>query len=217
MKKQQCLQNYLNCPIKAELNRLKQECKILRNLAKVDELTKFFNFRYLKTSLEGEMERTRRSGLSTGLIMADLDHFKRINDTYGHQNGNLALKGVADIWKSSIRKIDIPCRYGGEEFVIILPNSSIYDVLRTTERLRQGLSSFHFQFDNAKVNLTASFGIDEYRGNENFTADAFIHRVDRFVLKAKETGRNRICYDHERVARPLTGVTLEERKSLFAG
>jgi len=195
---------------------LKQECETLRNLARIDELTEFYNFRYLKNSLESEMERTRRSGLSTGLIMADLDHFKRINDTYGHQNGNLALKEVARIWKSSIRKIDIPCRYGGEEFIIILPNSSIYDVIQTAERLRTGLSSFPFQFNNETLTLTASFGIDEYRGKDIFTVEAFIHRVDRFVLKAKSNGRNQICYDHERIAPSSAEVTAEERESLFS-
>jgi diguanylate cyclase (GGDEF)-like protein len=215
MKKLQRLQDYLNCPIKSELNQLKQECKTLRNLAKIDELTEFFNFRYLKSALESEMERTRRSGLSTGLIMADLDHFKRINDAHGHQNGNLALKWVTRIWKSSIRKIDIPCRYGGEEFVFILPNSSIDDVILTAERLRTGLSSLPIQLDNESVHLTASFGVDDYCGNKNSTADAFIHQVDSLVLKAKDTGRNRICYNSESVAHPSTGVTLEERASLF--
>lgn len=215
IKKLQCFQDYVNCPLKSEFNRLKQECKTLRDLAKIDELTEFFNFRYLKSVLESEMERTRRSGLSTGLIMADLDHFKRINDTHGHQNGNLALKWVARIWKSSIRKIDIPCRYGGEEFVFILPNSSIDDVIQTAERLRTGLSSLPIQLENESVRLTASFGVDAYRGNENFTADAFIHKVDRLVLKAKDTGRNRICYNSESLAHPSTGVTPEERASLF--
>ena len=215
MEKMQCLQDYLNCPLKSELNQLKQECKTLRNLAQIDELTEFFNFRYLKTALEGEMERTRRSGLSTGLIMADLDDFKRINDTHGHQNGNRALKWVTRIWKSSIRKIDIPCRYGGDEFVFILPNSTIDDVIQTAERLRTGLSSLPIQLDNESVRLTASFGVDEYRGNKNFTAEAFIHQVDKLVLKAKDTGRNRICYNSESVTHPSAGVTLEERASLF--
>ena len=144
MKKLQRLQDYLNCPIKSELNQLKQECKTLRNLAKIDELTEFFNFRYLKSALESEMERTRRSGLSTGLIMADLDHFKRINDAHGHQNGNLALKWVTRIWKSSIRKIDIPCRYGGEEFVLLLPETVQSGAVDVAEKLRKCIEKTEF-------------------------------------------------------------------------
>ena len=77
------------------------------------------------------------------------------------------------------------------------------------------MSSLPIQLDNESVRLTASFGVDEYRGNKNFTAEAFIHQVDKLVLKAKDTGRNRICYNSESVTHPSAGVTLEERASLF--
>ncbi len=210
-----CPHDPIECPLLSEFKRLQKECDTLRDLARIDELTGLFNFRFLKNALEGEMERTRRTGLSTGLIMVDLDNFKRINDTYGHENGNLALKETARIWESTIRKIDIPCRYGGEEFVIILPNTKIHDVIRTAERLRTGLASAPFHFNTENVRLTASFGVDAYRGDENLTAETFIHRVDMFVLEAKEKGRNRVCYDRQRVVRPVTEVTAEERESLF--
>ena len=217
MKNLKCPYNHFECALLSEITRLRKECETLRNLARIDELTGLFNFRFLKSALEGEMERTRRTGLPTGLIMVDLDHFKHINDTYGHEKGNLALKETARIWKNHIRKIDILCRYGGEEFVIILPNTKIHDAVRAAERLRAALASARLQFSDENVRLTASFGVDEYRGEENLAADAVIHRVDRFVLEAKAKGRNRVCYDRRRVVRPVTEVTAEERESLFSG
>ena len=215
MKNLKCPRDHFECPLLSEFMRLQKECETLRNLARIDELTGLFNFRFLKNTLEREMERTRRSGLATGLIMVDLDHFKQINDAYGHENGNLALKETARIWKSHLRKIDIPCRYGGEEFVIILPNTKIHDAIQTAERLRTMLEAATLEVNGETVRLTASFGVDEYHGEENLTAEAFIHRVDMFVLEAKEKGRNRVSYDRRRIARPVTEVTEEERQSPF--
>jgi len=216
MKHPTCPYEHPDCPLPADLERLRQEREALRNLVSVDELTGLFNFRFLKNALEREMERTRRTGLSTGLIMVDLDHFKQVNDIYGHENGNLALQLAAGIWKTQLRKIDIPCRYGGEEFVIILPNTRIRDAVQVAERLRRELSATPLDLGAESLRLTASFGVDEYRVGESLTADGFIHRADMFVLAAKKEGRNRVCYDHDRVARPATEVTTEERESLFS-
>lgn len=215
MKHPTCPHEDPDCPLPADLERLRREREALRKLVSVDELTGLFNFRFLKNALEREMERTRRTGLSTGLIMVDLDHFKQVNDIHGHENGNLALRAAAEIWRSQLRKIDIPCRYGGEEFIIILPNTRIRDAIQVAERLRRELSATPLEMGTESVRLTASFGVDDYREGENLTADAFIHRVDMFVLAAKNEGRNRVCYDHDRVARPTTEVTAQERESLF--
>jgi len=210
-----CPHDHPDCPLPTDLERLRRERAALRKLVSVDELTGLFNFRFLKSALEREMERTRRTGLATGLIMVDLDYFKQVNDTYGHENGNLALQAAAGVWKTQLRKIDIPCRYGGEEFVIILPNTRIRDAIKAAERLRRELSMAPIELNNETIRLTASFGVDEYREGESLTADAFLHRVDMFVLAAKHEGRNRVCYDHTRVARPATEVTAQERESLF--
>ncbi len=187
----------------------------MRDLVSVDELTGLFNFRFLKSALDGEMERTRRTGLPTGLIMVDLDHFKQVNDTYGHENGNLALQSAARVWKTHLRKIDIPCRYGGEEFVIILPNTKIHDAIKAAERLRVALAADFIELNTESVRLTASFGVDAFYEGEDLTVEAFIHRTDRYVLDAKQEGRNRVCYDRRKVARPVTEVTAAERASLF--
>jgi len=215
MKQSKCPHDHPDCPLPADLERLRREREAMRKLVSVDELTGLFNFRFLKNALEREMERTRRTGLSTGLIMVDLDHFKQVNDVYGHENGNLALQTAAGIWKTNLRKIDIPCRYGGEEFVIILPNTRIRDAIHVAERLRRELAAVTIVMNTDTIRLTASFGVDEYREGESLTVDAFIHRVDLFVLAAKKEGRNRVCYDHTRVARPATEVTAQERESLF--
>ncbi len=215
MKQPKCPQNYPDCPLLSDLSRLQAECEKLRDLVSVDALTGLFNFRFLKSALEGEIERTRRTGLPTGLIMVDLDHFKQINDTYGHENGNIALAAAARIWKDQLRKIDTPCRYGGEEFVIILPNTKIHDAIRVAERLRAELAAATIKLNMESVRLTASFGVDEIREGDDLTAEASIHRVDMYVLDAKKEGRNRVCYDRRKVARPVTEVTAAERESLF--
>jgi len=215
MKPSNCPHDHPDCPLPADVERLRRELEALRELVSVDELTGLFNFRFLKRALASEMERTRRTGLSTGLVMVDLDHFKQGNDTHGHENGNLALQAAARTWQTQMRKIDIPCRYGGEEFVIILPNTRIQDAVHVAERLRWELAATDVELSTGTIRLTASFGVDEYREGESLTPDAFIHRVDMFVLAAKNEGRNRVCYDRERTARPVTEVTAQERASLF--
>jgi len=211
----ECPHDHADCPLPADCKRLQKKCDRLQNLVRIDELTGLYNFRSLKGALENEMERTRRTGLSTGLIMADLDHFKRINDTYGHENGNLALQEAARTWKNQLRKIDIPCRYGGEEFVFILPNTNIHNAIRAAERLRAELAATAIELDGERVRLTASFGVDAYCEGEDLTVGAFINRVDMFVLDAKQAGRDRVRYDRRKVVRPVTEVTAEERESLF--
>ncbi len=195
MKQPKCPHDHPDCPLPVDLERLQAEREQLRELVSVDELTGLFNFRFMKSALEGEMERTRRTGLPTGLIMVDLDHFKQVNDTYGHEKGNQALQAVAHTWKTHLRKIDIPCRYGGEEFVIILPNTKLQDAIRAAQRLRTELATATIDLATESVHLTASFGVDEFRQGEDLTVEAFIHRVDTYVLEAKKKGRNQVCYD----------------------
>ncbi len=127
----------------------------------------------------------------------------------------MALQTAARICKEQRRKRDIPCRYGGEEFVIILPNTKIHDAIRVAQRLRTELAAATIKLNMESVRLTASFGVDEMREGDDLTAEAFIHRTDMYVLEAKQEGRNRVCYDRRKVARPATEVTAAERESLF--
>ena len=203
------------CPVVDELRRLKEEVKSLQELSQTDTLTGFYNFRYLLTALEGEMERTRRTGLSTALIMIDLDNFKLINDTYGHESGNKALQWSSRIWRENIRRIDIPCRYGGEEFAVILPGARLPQGVRTAERLRVVLGNSPVNLNSEVVRLTASFGVDTYGGRENLSVEAFIKRTDQFLLKAKAKGRNRVCYEESKTTVTPTEITDKERQALF--
>lgn len=203
------------CPVIDELRRLKEECERLQELSQTDVLTGYFNFRYLISALEGEMERTRRTGLSTSLIIIDLDHFKRINDTYGHEFGNKALKWSTNIWRENIRRIDIACRYGGEEFAIILPGTRLPRAVHVAERLRIALEDSPVELGGELVRLTASFGVDVYRSNENISANAFIERTDRFIFEAKSKGRNCVCFEEKKIAAAPTRVTDEEKEALF--
>lgn len=204
-----------DCPVQQELNRLRSECKHLQELSRTDPLTGFFNFRHLQTILSTEMERTRRSGLPTGLVMIDLDHFKRVNDTYGHEAGNTVLKGVSKTMLQNLRRIDIPCRFGGEEFAIILPVTRLSHAVNAAERLRRALEKSSIPIEEGSLKVTASFGVDVYRGRARLSPDAFIERADRFLLDAKAGGRNRVCYDLEKARGISTEVTPEERRALF--
>jgi two-component system cell cycle response regulator len=213
--KDPCPLNEKGCPVLGELHQLKAECRRLQKLSQTDTLTGLYNFRYLMRTLETEMERTRRTGLPTGLIMIDLDHFKKVNDTYGHEAGNKTLRWSSQIFRETIRRIDAACRYGGEEFAIVLPGTRLPQAVQTAERLRTALDNSRLKLDTGEVALTASFGVDAYRGRSDLSVDDFVKRADRFLLEAKERGRNRVCYDESKVILTDTEVTEEERQALL--
>ena len=183
--------------------------------SQVDPLTGLFNFFYLMQALAMEMERTRRTAMPTGLIMIDMDHFKFINDQYGHQCGNEALRRTSRILRTSIRLIDIPCRFGGEEFTLILPGTSLPQAVRTAERLRRTLEETPLEVNGDQVILTASFGVDVFKPRQTLTPDEFIDRADQYLLKAKRQGRNQVCYEENVPATTPPGVSSAERAALF--
>ena len=149
--------------------------------------------------------------------MIDLDHFKRLNDDYGHEAGNKALQWSSDLWRSNIRRIDKPCRYGGEEFSIILPGSRLTQAARAAERLRIALEDAPLRLNGDVVSLTASFGVDAYGEREDLTVEEFIKRTDQYLLEAKSLGRNRVCFDESKVRAVSTEVMADEREALIWG
>ena len=127
--------------------------------AVTDELTGLANRRSFLARLEAEVVRSRRSGSPLGIVLADLDDFKRVNDTYGHAAGDTALRSFAAIVNSNSRDVDLPVRLGGEEFAVLLPDTDLDGAAQLAERIRESLESTQIEYEGASISLTASFGV----------------------------------------------------------
>jgi diguanylate cyclase (GGDEF)-like protein/PAS domain S-box-containing protein len=159
----------------------------LRRLATTDKLTGAYNRTKFEEIIEREIERVKRYNKPLSMIMFDIDHFKKINDTYGHSAGDYVLKTIADIVRETIRKIDYLVRWGGEEFVIISSETNLEKAHALAERIREKTESYKFD----KVGkVTVSLGVTEFK--EQDTKDTLIKRTDDIMYKAKERGRNRV-------------------------
>lgn len=164
----------------------------LREQASKDPLTDMYNRRYMEEMLEKELHRARRSKHSIGFIMADLDHFKNFNDSYGHEAGDLMLKAVADLIMSSTRSEDIACRYGGEEFLIILPSASLQDTFSRAVIIQKAVARITFKYLEQQMgNMTISMGVSAFP-DHGFTASELIAAADRAMYRAKSEGRDRV-------------------------
>lgn len=173
-----------------ENSRLHQE---LENLVVIDELTGVYNFRYFNSKLSEEARRASRYDLPLSLVMVDIDSFKRCNDTYGHQVGNLVLRGVARTIMASIRDIDTLARYGGEEFIVILPQTEQQDALAIAERIRGQVEEARFCDDRGQtVKMTVSVGTTTYPDNGG-GVDDLVRLVDQAMYRAKGAGKNRVA------------------------
>lgn len=159
--------------------------KELRLLSVTDTLTKAYNRRYFIQKVEEELERAKRTGTEFSLIMLDLDHFKNINDRYGHRAGDLVLKSMVDMIKNRIRKIDTLARWGGEEFLILLPETASNQAVVVAEELRQHLSTMDIP---GVDRVTASFGVAGYCPLD--TVNTLVNKADKMMYEAKATGRN---------------------------
>jgi len=162
-------------------------------LGVMDELTKLYNARYLEQALDREVRRCRRYGSIMALIFLDLDRFKTINDRYGHLLGSQCLAEVARIMASNVRDVDILARYGGDEFVVILPETTVATARMVAERLHAGISTHVFLKDaGIKAHLSASIGIAGLPDHAK-TKDDLVRKADEAMYQAKSEGRNRIC------------------------
>ena len=182
------------CTNLPEVQRLQDEIKRLAALVRTDELTGLYSFRYFYQALSLEMERTRRSGQPTCLIMLDLDHFKAVNDAYGHEVGNIVLSHISNLISQSVRRLDIPCRYGGEEFTIILPDTTLEQGIRFANRLRLIIENSPVKTSDALLGIEASFGVDVFIKGEELLEKEFLEKVDSFLYLAKQEGRNKVCH-----------------------
>lgn len=156
-----------------------------------DALTGIYNRRYLEAHLTIECERHTRYSRKMSLIMFDIDHFKKVNDTYGHQCGDLVLKTIATKISKLARNTDYLVRYGGEEFCCILPETSANDALNLAERFRSHIAKLVMDNKEDKIQVTISLGIAELHGGE--TPDQLLKRADDALYEAKNTGRNRVA------------------------
>jgi diguanylate cyclase (GGDEF)-like protein len=168
----------------------KTEDELLR-LAATDPLTGAFNRREFTSLANQESQRSNRYNHPLSIMMLDLDHFKKLNDTYGHAAGDKALQRFTTLCCNALRTVDVFGRWGGEEFVTLLPETDIEGATVIAERLRKLVSQSVFVYNEEKISFTASIGIAQYRSGE-MTLDGPLGRADSAVYDAKKAGRNRI-------------------------
>ena len=177
------------CGIVMDIGQRKKLEANLRRLAITDPLTGAFNRRYLLQIMETEISRSQRYARPLSLIMFDLDHFKRINDSFGHDQGDKVLKGVAALARQRLRHSDIMARWGGEEFIILAPETALPQAIVLAETLRAALRQSPFPDIGP---ITASFGVAGYRPDE--TIEQWLKRVDDLVYQVKREGRDQISH-----------------------
>ena len=170
----------------AEIHKLHQR---LQEQVVRDPLTGLFNRRYLDETLDRELARARREGYPICVIMIDIDHFKRLNDTYGHQAGDEVLKALARLLTESMREGDMPCRYGGEEFTLVLPNATAPIARERAEEWRMRFEALATQFGRFELTSTISLGIAAYPEHGK-TRDELIQAADEALYASKRAGRN---------------------------
>lgn len=176
----------IQCNIRDITDRKRMEEKI-EKLATKDVLTGFYNRRKYKEIIRIEIERVKRYNQPLSIIMFDIDHFKKINDKYGHSDGDYVLKTIAVIVRKNIRKIDYLFRWGGEEFLILSSETQLNNAHELAERIRKAIARYRFK-NIGKV--TVSFGVTKFKKTD--TQDRFIKRADDAMYKAKKKGRNRV-------------------------
>lgn len=170
---------------------LKQANETITHLAATDELTDLNNRRFFNGCLAAAISAARRHTYHLSMIMIDLDHFKVVNDTYGHSAGDLVLKTFADLLREMVRAEDVAARWGGEEFIILLPHTASDAAAALAERIR---SAFEQQSDSAStILLSASFGVVQLQESDD--VDSFIRRADAALYRAKREGRNRVAVE----------------------
>lgn len=167
----------------------------LERLANTDALTGIWNRRYLLTIAAQEINRSQRYNFSFSVLLIDIDYFKKINDTYGHNVGDEVIIFMTQIVIDNLRKPDCFGRFGGEEFVVLLPETDTDEALIVAERIRSSIQNQSITVEDKKVSITISIGVSSYYLGDK-TIDAIIQRSDQALYQAKNQGRNRVIVDH---------------------
>jgi diguanylate cyclase (GGDEF)-like protein len=166
----------------------------MQELTVIDELTGLYNYRYFRLKLTDEIRRADRYHQPLSILMIDVDHFKKINDSQGHQTGNIILQEIVSIIKHSVRDVDIVSRYGGEEFMVLLPQTAIKHALSIAERMRAYVEKSFFTNSQGQrdIRATVSIGAVIYPDGVA-SAEQLLIKVDQAMYQAKNSGRNRVC------------------------
>jgi diguanylate cyclase len=172
------------------IHALEKELEEVANLVREDQLTGALNRRGMDEAFEKEIARARRAAAPLSLALLDIDHFKKLNDSLGHQAGDRALVHLARVVRNLLRPTDVLARYGGEEFLILLPESTADDGRQVMQRVQRELTKEFFLHDNQKVLITFSAGVAEMQAGEE--RDSLIGRADAAMYRAKAAGRNRV-------------------------
>jgi len=161
-------------------------------MAITDGMTKLYLHKYFKKRLQETFKSFERYGSNASLVMLDLDHFKKINDLYGHQTGDEVLIKVSNIILNESRSPDIPSRYGGEEFAVILPNVNIDGAKLMAERLRKNVEDIVIEYEDQIIKVTISIGIASIADNKPKSSNDLIRMADAALYYSKKNGRNQI-------------------------
>jgi len=179
--------------------------------ARTDALTGLANRRAFDQEMARRYNEFQRYGKSLSLVMIDVDHFKRFNDSYGHQAGDRVLCGLAQTLRQEARKLDLPARFGGEEFAMILPETSVNEAVQLAERIRKAVETRCFHFEGTDLHVTISVGVAQLGEGEEITA--LIQRSDAALYASKEGGRNRTCWHDGQTTRPAIEPVEKAAKS----
>ncbi|MBN2038599.1 MAG: diguanylate cyclase [Spirochaetes bacterium] len=171
----------------SDVTQLEEKSKSFEEKATIDALTNIYNKEKFNELLLANVEICRRYNNDLSVFFFDIDHFKRVNDTYGHQTGDFILQDVAAIINGSKRKVDVFARWGGEEFVILLPNTELKNALKVAEKMRKKIYSHKYKDD---ITISCSFGVTELKDMDS--PAGLISRADKALYKAKQSGRNRV-------------------------
>lgn len=165
----------------------------LYKLSVTDYLTESFNRRYILEALEAEFMKSKRYGFGLSCILIDIDNFKSINDDYGHQVGDFTLKMITEMMQEAIREVDILGRYGGEEFLVVLPNTKVYDAAIVAEKIRKKISQLRFETGIEEAGsflLTLSLGVSDIESSSPKTVEELLFYTDKALYQAKKNNKN---------------------------
>lgn len=193
------------------LTKLEKENRRLKSLSITDELTGLYNKRFFNAQMNIEIARTRRTGEPFCLVFIDLDNFKTVNDTRGHDAGDTFLLSIGQKITASVRPTDFACRFGGDEFAVILPATTLRDSITIARRWHQLILK---SARDLHLPVSSSIGVDEYDASCKLSADEFLHRVDQHLYEAKRTGKGKIVHPTVEI-RESKPVTWAEKEILF--